>query len=68
MQADRRVGTKLLSLVKATLKDPFDGVGKPERLRQFAGDVWSRRITQEHRLVYQVQGNRIQFLQGRYHY
>jgi toxin YoeB len=48
--------------------DPFGGIGKPEPLRhEFAG-CWSRRITQEHRLVYRVTADRIDFLQARYHY
>jgi Txe/YoeB family toxin of toxin-antitoxin system len=48
--------------------NPFSGIGKPEPLRhEFAG-CWSRRITQEHRLVYRVIAERIDFLQARYHY
>ena len=68
MATDRRVGIKLLGLVKAVLREPFSGIGHPERLRQFEGEVWSRRITQEHRLVYLVEPDKIHFLQGRFHY
>jgi len=50
------------------MKDPFDGIGKPEPLRHVGPDVWSRRITREHRCVYRVLGDRVEFLQGRYHY
>jgi toxin YoeB len=48
--------------------DPFVGLGKPEPLKYVAPNTWSRRIDLEHRLVYQVDGNRITFLQARYHY
>jgi toxin YoeB len=65
---DRRVALRVLDLVDAVLRDPFDGIGKPEPLRAMGADVWSRRITQEHRLVYRVLEDRIDFLQGRYHY
>ena len=55
-------------LVKAVLGAPVDGVGKPEPLKYLGPDVWSRRITQEHRCVYLVKADRVEFLQGRYHY
>ena len=50
------------------MRDPFHGLGKPERLRHVAPDVRSRRITQEHRFVYFVRDDRIDFLVCRYHY
>ena len=65
---DRRTAKRLLDLVKAILRDPFQGIGKPEPLKYLGSDVWSRRITQEHRCVYLVKTDRIEFLQGRYHY
>lgn len=68
VQHDRRVAKRLLDLVQVILRDPFDGIGKPERLRYLGPDVWSRRITQEHRCVYLVRSDRVEFLQGRYHY
>jgi toxin YoeB len=68
VQTDRRLALRVLDLVDAVLHDPFDGIGKPEPLRAMGVDVWSRRITQEHRLVYRVLDERIDFLQGRYHY
>lgn len=68
IQTDRRTAKRLLELVQAALKDPFDGIGKPEPLKYLGSDVWSRRITQEHRYVYLVKVDRIEFLQGRYHY
>lgn len=68
VDTDRRVALRILTLVEAVLRDPFDGIGKPEPLRHFAPNVWSRRITQEHRLVYLVRDDRIDFMMCRYHY
>jgi toxin YoeB len=68
VETGRRTAKRLLDLVKATLRDPFKGVGLPEPLKYLGPDVWSRRITQEHRCVYLVKADRIEFLQGRYHY
>ncbi len=65
---DRKVALRVLRLVDAVMRDPFDGIGKPEPLRAIGAGVWSRRITQEHRLVYLVRNERIDFLQARYHY
>ncbi len=65
---DRRVALKILDLVEAVLRDPIEGIGKPEPLKYEAAGAWSRRITQEHRLVYLVGKGRIDFLQARYHY
>jgi toxin YoeB len=63
-----KTALRVLELVEATLQDPFGGIGKPEPLKYLAAGTWSRRITQEHRLVYLVSDNRIDFLQARYHY
>jgi toxin YoeB len=68
VEIDRRTALRILSLVEAIMRDPFDGVGKPEPLKYLGTGVWSRRITQEHRLVYVVADDRIDFLQARYHY
>jgi len=68
VQTDRRTAKRLLELMRDALRDPFDGIGKPEPLKYLGADVWSRRITQEHRCVYLVKGDRVEFLQGRYHY
>jgi toxin YoeB len=65
---DRRTAPRVLDLVEATLREPFQGIGKPEPLRFVLAGCWSRRITQEHRLVYRVDDIRIDFLQARYHY
>ncbi|MCZ7560510.1 MAG: Txe/YoeB family addiction module toxin [Burkholderiaceae bacterium] len=68
VETERRTAKRLIELVKATLRDPFEGIGNPEPLKYLGSDVWSRRITQEHRCVYLVKADRIEFLQGRYHY
>ncbi len=65
---DRKTALRCLDLVQAALRDPFTGIGKPERLRYLGGSMWSRRLTQEHRVVYLVRHDRIDFLQARYHY
>lgn len=65
---DRQAALKVLELVDAVLTDPFIGIGKPEPLRHEYAGCWSRRITREHRLVYRVTPDRIDFLQARYHY
>jgi len=65
---DRKVALRALALIEAILRDPFKGIGKPKPLKYLGSGVWSRRLTQEHRMVYLVQGNRIDFLQARYHY
>ena len=68
VEQDRRTAKRLIQLMKAVMRSPFDGIGKPEPLRQLGAGVWSRRITQEHRLVYVVKDTAVEFLQGRYHY
>lgn len=65
---DRNVALRILDLIESILRDPFQGPGKPEALRHILAGCWSRRITQEHRLVYRVGEDRIDFLQARYHY
>lgn len=65
---DRKIALRALDLVEAILRDPFTGLGKPEPLKYLAAGAWSRRLTQEHRLVYVVSQDRIDFLQARYHY
>lgn len=68
VQTDRRVALRALELVEAVLRDPFQGIGKPEPLKYLLAGAWSRRLTEEHRLVYFVHPDRIEFLQARYHY
>ena len=68
VDTDRRVALRALDLVEAILRDPFIGIGKPEPLKYLAPGTWSRRLTQEHRIVYLVRGTQVDFLQARYHY
>ena len=68
VNSERKTALRILDLVEAVLRDPFEGAGKPEPLRHVLAGCWSRRITQEHRLVYRVADVRIDFLQARYHY
>ncbi len=68
VDTDRRVALRALDLVDTVLREPFVGIGKPEPLKYLGPDVWSRRLTQEHRLVYLVKHDRIEFLQARFHY
>jgi toxin YoeB len=68
VRTDRKTALKILDLVEAVSRDAFGGIGKPEPLRSLGSGVWSRRITQEHRLVYLVADDRVTFVQARYHY
>jgi toxin YoeB len=68
IRTDRKLALRILELVEAVLAAPFDGIGKPEALKHELSGCWSRRVTQEHRLVYRVTADRIYFLQARYHY
>ena len=68
VETDRKTALRVLTLVEAILRDPYGGIGKPEPLKYLAPGVWSRRISQEHRLVYLVREDRVDFLQARYHY
>ena len=65
---DRAIALRVLQLVEHVLRDPFEGIGKPEPLRFYMHGCWSRRVTQEHRLVYLVRDDRVDFLMARYHY
>jgi toxin YoeB len=66
VETQPRVASKILDLVESISRDPCAGLGKPEKLRVL--DAWSRRITQEHRLVYRVDGRNVYLLQCRLHY
>lgn len=68
VETDRATALRLLRLVEAVLRDPFSGIGQPEPLKHQLAGTWSRRLTQEHRLVYLVTPTHIHLLQGRYHY
>ena len=68
VKTDRATALRALDLIEAVIRDPFEGIGKPEPLRFHLQGCWSRRITEEHRLVYLVRDDMIDFLQARYHY
>lgn len=67
VEHDSRLAGRIMRLMEAARRNPFDGIGKPEPLTGEAG-VWSRRITDEHRLTYRVADAHIHFLQARFHY
>ncbi len=68
IETERRVALRLLDIVESIMRDPFQGIGKPEPLKHLGPGIWSRRLTQEHRLVYLVKHETIYFLKARYHY
>lgn len=65
---DRATLRRINRLLDDVLRNPFEGIGKPEQLRHALAGAWSRRIDAEHRLVYLVDGDDIVILQARYHY
>jgi toxin YoeB len=66
--ADRQIHKRINRLIEDTLRDPYEGIGKPERLKHALAGAWSRRITDEHRLVYLPADDAIIVLQARHHY
>ena len=68
VRTDRQRALRILKLIEAVIRDPFDGPGKPEPLRGQLAGAWSRRIDQEHRLVYRIEDHSVRFLAARYHY
>lgn len=68
VETNRKTALRVFDLIEAIMRDPFNGIGKPEPLKYLAAGTWSRRITQEHRIVYLISDDRIDFLQARYHY
>lgn len=67
-QQDKKTLQRINDLIKDTLRSPFKGIGKPEPLKGDFSGCWSRRITDEHRLVYAVKDKRLHILQCRFHY
>ena len=65
---DKRTALKIIKLIQEAKRNPFKGTGKPEPLRRDLSGCWSRRITEEHRLVYEVEEDRIRILSCRYHH
>jgi toxin YoeB len=68
IEQDRNKALRIISLIKDVQRDPFKGIGKPEPLKHELKGCWSRRINQEHRLVYQVTEEKIRILACRFHY
>lgn len=67
-QTDRKLLKRINDLIKEVVRTPFKGTGKPEPLRHALGGYWSRRINDEHRLIYKVEGDSVLIAQARYHY
>ena len=68
VENDRKLAIRAFDLIEAILRDPFEGIGKPEPLKYLTPGAWSRRLTQEHRIVYLVRDDQIDFLQARFYY
>jgi toxin YoeB len=68
IKTDRKTAARVLDIVIDVMRDPFSGFGKPEPLKYLGSNIWSRRLSLEHRVVYLVRDDRIDFLQARYHY
>ena len=67
-EQDKKILTRINELIKDCLRSPFKGIGKPEPLKGNLSGCWSRRITDEHRLVYSIRDGRLHVLQCRFHY
>ena len=65
---DKRMVKRINKLILETQREPFSGIGKPEALKHALSGFWSRRITDEHRMVYRVEGNDLLIAQLRFHY
>jgi toxin YoeB len=68
VETNRKVAIRAFDLIEAIMRDPFAGIGRPEPLKYLLAGAWSRRLTEEHRMVYLVSEKHIDFLQVRYHY
>ncbi len=68
VQQDRKKTLRVIRLIQETQANPFGGIGKPEPLKRELAGCWSKRIDDEHRLVYQVFEDKIRVLARRYHY
>ena len=67
-KTDRKVVLRINALIREIQREPFEGVGKPEPLKHALSGYWSRRISDEHRIVYRVEGDAVLVAQLRYHY
>jgi toxin YoeB len=68
VQTDRKLLKRINELIKDTIRSPYTGIGKPEPLRHALAGFWSRRITDEHRMVYRIVGKNLEIAQLRFHY
>lgn len=67
-KTDKKILRKINELIKAIIRDPLEGIGKPEPLKYQLSGFWSRRIDLEHRLVYRIENNRLEIISCKYHY
>lgn len=68
VEVDRKMALRVIKMVREIVRNPFEGIGKPEPLKYELSGAWSRRLNKEHRIVYLVGDDRIDFLKARYHY
>lgn len=68
IKTDRKTALRAFRIIEEIIREPFKGIGKPKPIKYLFPGAWSRRLTQEHRIVYLVRDKRIDFLQARYHY
>jgi toxin YoeB len=68
VETNPRTALRAFDIIEDVLREPFSGIGKPEPLKHLAIGAWSRRLTEDHRIVYLVRRGQIDFLQARYHY
>jgi len=67
-KTDKQIFRKIIALITDTCREPFTGLGKPEPLKHDLSGCWSRRITDEHRLVYTIEQNTVKVISCKYHY
>ena len=67
-KTDKKILKRINTLIKDIKREPFDGIGKPEPLKHALSGYWSRRINDEHRIVYKIQDNFLLIAQLRFHY
>ncbi len=67
-KTDKKILKRINLLIKAIVQEPYEGIGKPEPLKHNYRGYWSRRITDEHRLIYQIQGDELRIVKCRFHY
>lgn len=68
LEEDRKIQKKINALLKDIIRNPYDGLGKPEQLKHNFSGIWSRRITDEHRLTYRILDEEVEIIKCKYHY